>query len=110
MSNTIKPVDPNMLTKISDKVGSARDASSSGESRRAEEHRQAPDSKVSSDTVELTSGAKLLERLDKTLSSLPDIDASRVEAVKTAIANGDYEIDAGKIADALIRSEREFGA
>ncbi|WP_156762929.1 flagellar biosynthesis anti-sigma factor FlgM [Woeseia oceani] len=99
-----------MLTKISDKIGGARDATSTGESRRAEEHRQAPDSTAGSDTVELTSGAKLLERLDKTLSSLPDIDASRVEAVKTAIAKGDYEIDASKIADALIRSEREFGA
>lgn len=109
MSNTIKPADPTMLTKISEKVGTTRDASLSGESRRLDEQRAAPGNTAASDSVELTSGAKLLERLDKTLSSLPEIDASRVEAVKTAIANGDYEIDADKIADALIRTDREFG-
>ena len=109
MSNTIKPVDPTMLTKISEKVGNTRDASSTGESRRLDEQRTASGNTAASDNVELTSGAKLLERLDKTLTSLPEIDASRVEAVKTAIANGDYEIDADKIADALIRTDREFG-
>ncbi|MCB1845715.1 MAG: flagellar biosynthesis anti-sigma factor FlgM [Halioglobus sp.] len=98
-----------MLTKISEKVGSTRGASSSGESRRLEEQRAAPGNPERDDTVALTSGAKLLERLEKTLTSLPEIDASRVEAVKQAIANGDYEIDANKIADALIRSDREFG-
>ncbi|MBT8098028.1 MAG: flagellar biosynthesis anti-sigma factor FlgM, partial [Woeseia sp.] len=60
-------------------------------------------------TVELTSGAKLLERLEKSLDSLPDINQERVDAVKTAIANGDYTIDADKIADALVRFDREFG-
>lgn len=61
------------------------------------------------DTVELTSSAKLLERLDKTLSSLPVVDSQRVEDVKTAIANGQYEIDADAIADAMIRFEQSLG-
>jgi negative regulator of flagellin synthesis FlgM len=58
------------------------------------------------ETVELTSSAKLLERLEKTLASLPEIDRARVEAVKTAIENGDYQIDADRIADALLRADR----
>ena len=107
MSNTIKPVDQSMLTKITDKVESARDAQSTSEKQRVDTARP-PQGAATSDTVELTSGAKLLERLEKTLASLPDIDASRVDAVKTAIASGDYEIDAQKIADALLRTDREF--
>lgn len=107
MSNTIKPVDQSMLTKITDKVESARDAQSTSAKQRVDSAQPAENA-VSSDTVELTSGAKLLERLEKTLASMPDIDASRVEAVKTAIASGDYEIDAQKIADALLRTDREF--
>ncbi len=107
MSNTIKPVDQSMLTKITDKVESARDAQSTSDKQRVDTART-PERAAASDTVELTSGAKLLERLEKTLASLPDIDASRVEAVKTAIASGDYEIDAVKIADALLRTDREF--
>ena len=109
MSNTIKPVDQSMLTKITDKVGSTRDAQSPRDTQRIDTQR-APEGAAHSDTVELTSGAKLLARLEKTLASLPEIDASRVEAVKTAIASGDYEIDAQKIADALLRTDRSFEA
>lgn len=54
-------------------------------------------------------GPKLLERLENKLASLPETDNGRVAAVKSAIANGDYRIDAGRIADALIRADREFG-
>jgi negative regulator of flagellin synthesis FlgM len=63
-------------------------------------------SQSAGETVELTSSAKLLERLEKTLASLPEIDRARVEAVKTAIENGDYQIDADRIADALLRADR----
>ncbi len=61
---------------------------------------------ASSDTVSLTSSAKLLERLDKTLDSLPVVDAARVAEIKAAIEDGNYEIDAEAIADAMIRLDR----
>jgi len=64
---------------------------------------------ASSDTVKLTSDAKLLERLDKTLAALPAINADRVAEIKTAIENGNYEIDAEAIADAMIRLDRGLG-
>ena len=63
----------------------------------------------SSDTVNLTSSAKLLERLDKTLESLPAVNAERVAEIRTAIESGDYEIDSDAIADAMIRLDRSFG-
>ena len=58
------------------------------------------------DTVNLTSSAKLLERVDKTLESLPAVNAERVAEIKTAIETGDYEIDADAIADAMINLDR----
>ena len=63
----------------------------------------------SEETVNLTSSAKLLERLDKTLESLPVVNSERVDEIKTAIANGDYEIDSDAIADAMVRLDRSFG-
>jgi flagellar biosynthesis anti-sigma factor FlgM len=36
------------------------------------------------------------------------IDLEKVEAIRQRIADGDYEIDAGQIADALIRQEQEL--
>ena len=61
------------------------------------------------DTVELTSSARLLERLEKTLAGLPAVDSGRVAEVKAAIESGNYEINADAIADAMIRFERSFG-
>jgi negative regulator of flagellin synthesis FlgM len=63
----------------------------------------------SSDTVNLTSSAKLLEQLDNTLKSLPAVNAERVSEVKGAIESGNFEIDSQAIADAMIRLDRSFG-
>lgn len=107
MSNKIGSVDQGMLGKIGEKISDTGGASKvKQDSAAAKSVAHKPDS---GDTVQLTSSAKLLERLEKTLGSLPEIDRARVEAVKTSIANGDYEIDADKIVDAILRAEQEFG-
>ena len=64
---------------------------------------------ATSDTVKLTSGAQLLERLEKSLQSLPTVDAQRVSEIKTAIESGDYEVDSKAIAEAMVRFERSLG-
>ena len=101
-------MDHGAIGKLGNKIDEA--GSSRKVSGDAGASKDAPQSQAStSDTVELTSSAKLLERLEKTLASLPAVDSSRVEEVKAAIENGEYEIDADAIADALIRFERSFG-
>ena len=108
MSNRINPVDQGMLGKIGDKVGD------SGSTRKVDADnaavgKGAGTAPSTSDTVELTSSAKLLERLDKTLSELSAVDTTRIDAVRTAIESGDYQIDATRIAEAMMRIERELG-
>lgn len=102
-------MDPSTLGKVGGKVedtGVNRKVQGSPEdSRRAAQTRVA-----ANDTVELTSSAKLLERLDKSLASIPVVDTERVAAVKTQIENGDYQIDADAIADAMLRFELSLGA
>ena len=109
MSNTIKPAGNAMIDKLGDKLGNAKETQATGVSQRIEAKSNSAGT-PQNDTVELTSGAKLLERLEKSLDSIPEIDQSRVDAVKQAIASGDYEVDADKIADALLRFDREFGS
>ena len=108
MSNKINPMDQGMLGKIGQKVGDTgaakkvqTDVASKGEkaSRRSDP----------GDTVELTHSAKLLERLEKSLAALPEIDRAKVDAVKTAIEQGDYRINSEKIAEILLRTDRELG-
>ena len=107
MSNTINPVDQGMHGRIGDKIGET------STTRKLEVatpvgRKKAQAKPESGDTVELTQSAKLLERVEKTLAEAPAVDSARIEAVRADIANGDYSIDADKIAEALIRTEREF--
>ena len=109
MTNRIGPVDPGSIGKAGnnkvDEASTSRKVSgSAGASRDAGQS-----AATTNDTVELTSGAKLLERLEKSLAGLPDVDAAKVAEVKAAIENGEYQIDADAIADAMIRFERSFG-
>ena len=108
MTNRIGPMNQSMIGKIGNKVD---DTNSAGQVSPDKTTKGSPGSHSSSasDTVELTSGAQLLERLEKSLETLPAIDSQRVAEIKLAIENGDYEIDSGAIADAMIRFERQMG-
>ena len=108
MTNRIGPMDHGTLGKIGGKVDDARSGDKVSKDSQAPEKGTAGP-KALGDTVNLTSSAKLLERLDKTLASLPAIDSQRVAEIKTAIENGDYQIDADAIADAMIRLDRSLG-
>jgi negative regulator of flagellin synthesis FlgM len=107
MSNRINPMDQGLLGKIGNKTGET------GTARKVDggpsvSGQGAPQSATSGDTVELTSKAKLLERLEKSLASVSEVDASRVAEVRQQIENGEYEIDAEKIAESMLRLDREL--
>jgi negative regulator of flagellin synthesis FlgM len=110
MSNRIDQMAQGLLGKIAENSSAgARKVGSTAAPVSGKAGSTSPDAIARDDTVELTSSAKLLERLEKTLASLPEIDRARVDAVKTAIENGEYQIDADKIAAALLRSEGRPG-
>ena len=101
-------MDQGILGKIGNKVDEAGTSKKvSPDTAAPAKGKEVPAS--AGDTVQLTSNAKLLEQLDKTLASLPAIDAARVDEIKAAIENGDYEINSQAIADAMIRLDRSLG-
>ncbi len=61
-----------------------------------------------SDTVSLTDSARLLQKLEENVANTPVVDNLRVDALKQAVREGTYEIDAGKIADKLLDIDREL--
>ncbi len=101
-------MDQGTLGKIGNKVDETTTGSTVAPNASKPEQSAVPPVSTG-DTVNLTSSAKLLERLDKTLESLPAVNAERVAEIKSAIENGDYEIDADAIADAMIRLDRTLG-
>ncbi|GAB4290707.1 MAG: flagellar biosynthesis anti-sigma factor FlgM [Thiohalomonadaceae bacterium] len=60
------------------------------------------------DTVSLTDTAARLRDLENSLAKLPVIDSQRVEGIQQAIANGSYEVDSNRVAEKMLRFERDL--
>lgn len=59
----------------------------------------------SPDTVDITKTATQMLKLEQDLAGVPDVDSERVAAIKVAIADQSYQVDADKIADRLLQLE-----
>ena len=58
------------------------------------------------DTVTLTNSARSLQKIEEAVAKAPVVNASKVAAVKQAVNSGNYQIDAGRVADKLLQFER----
>jgi negative regulator of flagellin synthesis FlgM len=61
------------------------------------------------DAVSLSDQGKAIGQMSSQLATSPAFDSAKVQAIKEAIANGSYMIDADKLADNMIRFENELG-
>ncbi|PHS32997.1 MAG: flagellar biosynthesis anti-sigma factor FlgM [Methylophaga sp.] len=60
------------------------------------------------DTVSLTNEATQLQSIQKTLEDTPIVNSERVEALRAAIAEGSYTVDAVELAQNIIDFETEL--
>lgn len=60
------------------------------------------------DAVHITGSAKQLAALEQALKDQPVIDEARVAALRSAIEAGTYQVDAGRVADKLLRMEDQL--
>jgi len=63
-----------------------------------------------SNPVQITEQARQLAALEQTVNSLPVVNEAKVAAIRSAIEDGSYQVVPERIADKLLRMEREFGA
>ncbi len=69
----------------------------------------AEDRSVSNDdSVQLSSQVQSLQSLEAKIREMPEVDEARVEKIKSAIANGEYEINHERLAAAIQRFEGQF--
>lgn len=57
------------------------------------------------DSVSLSSTAQNLAKIETELKSLPDIDQTKVDAIKARIESGDYQVDSQNLAQKLLNTE-----
>jgi len=60
------------------------------------------------DSVQLTDTASRLGELQTEVAAAEGVDIERVEAIRQKIADGSYQVDADRIADALMTMEQEL--
>ena len=102
-----------MTAKISaystaDQVAPAKGSNSGVAADKAQGEASAvsPAAPKTGDTVTLTNSARSLQKIEETVAKAPVVNAAKVAAVKQAINSGNYQIDAGRIADKLLQFER----
>ena len=59
--------------------------------------------------VEVSASARTMADLESRVMRSSGVDLAKVEAARLAIERGDYQVDAGKIADQLMRLDWELG-
>lgn len=62
----------------------------------------------SADSVQLTDTAARLSELQAEVAAASGVDIERVDAIRQQIADGSYQVDADRIADALMTIEQEL--
>jgi negative regulator of flagellin synthesis FlgM len=65
---------------------------------------------AAADSVRLTGEAEGLQALERQLGAAPaGIDLAKVNALRAALADGSYKVDAQQVADRMLRLERDLG-
>ena len=63
-------------------------------------------SQKAGDTVTLTSSARSLQKIEEAVAKTPVVNTAKVASIKQAINSGNYQVDAGRVADKLLQFER----
>lgn len=64
--------------------------------------------KTSGDTVNISAEGQMLNRLSNDIDSESPMNKSKVEALRAAIADGSYKVDAQSVAQKMLESDSLF--
>lgn len=84
------------------------DNQAAGETRvRAGQTAATPETAAAGEKVELSSLSATLQQAEAAMAEVPIVDQNRVDEIKQAMSDGNFKVDAEKVADGLIESARE---
>lgn len=93
-----------------DAAGARRSEAAKSPGSHAASRSGGADKAAPKDTVSITQSGLLMSKLEEIVHGTPVVDSERVSALKDAIASGTYEIDDQRVADRLLRFERDVFA
>ena len=91
-------------------VSQSRNATeSAGRGRQNANVPEEASNRSSEDQVDLSPEVQALQSLEAQIRELPEVDSARVEAIRNAIDNGSFEVNADRLAGKLMSLERLIG-
>lgn len=94
----------NSPTTNTDKATNTKSGNQSAPAEQAS--RQAPAAR--GENVNLSKQAKELRQMGEKLESYPEVDDSRVEQIRAALADGSYKVDAEKVAQKMLEMDESI--
>jgi negative regulator of flagellin synthesis FlgM len=90
-----------------DAAGTRRSEAVKPAGGQAGQRTEAADKAAAGDVVSITQSGLLMSKLEELVQSTPVVDGERVAQLKDAIASGTYEIDDRRLAERLLKFERD---
>ncbi|MDF0731940.1 flagellar biosynthesis anti-sigma factor FlgM [Pseudomonas entomophila] len=101
-------IDFSRLNNSPSATGGVRGNSASGNAEKAEQASEAPkQASASGEAVHLSQEAQQLQKISDKLRDQPEVNSARVAQLKQAIADGSYQVDAGRVASKLLDFEAQ---
>lgn len=104
MANDITSINSSKTQQTSSRQTQRTSDAASGTSTRSENS----NSNAAADKVSLTSTAARLKDIEQRLANQTGVDEKRVNAMRTAIDSGRYEVDADRVADKMLNFENSL--
>jgi len=98
----------NLKTALQTGLNTARNVSNTRENRDGAKAVETQSGAIATDKVSLTDTATQLQSLQQTLADAPVVNNDRVEALRAAIADGSYQVDATELAQSMINFETQI--
>ncbi|BDM21634.1 flagellar biosynthesis anti-sigma factor FlgM [Pseudomonas sp. NPDC089428] len=101
-------IDFSRLNNSPSITGGVRGNATSGNAEKTGETQEAPKSaSASGEAVHLSQEAQQLQNVSDKLRDQPVVNSARVAQLKQAIADGSYQVDAGRVASKLLDFEAQ---
>ncbi|WP_060508333.1 flagellar biosynthesis anti-sigma factor FlgM [Pseudomonas sp. NBRC 111124] len=101
-------IDFSRLNNSPSVTGGVRGNATSGNAEKTGETQEAPKSaSASGEAVHLSQEAQQLQKVSDKLRDQPVVNSARVAQLKQAIADGSYQVDAGRVASKLLDFEAQ---
>ncbi|ATP46173.1 MULTISPECIES: flagellar biosynthesis anti-sigma factor FlgM [Pseudomonas] len=101
-------IDFSRLNNSPSVTGGVRGNAAAGSADKAAASPEAPKgTSASGEAVHLSQEAQQLQKVSDTLRDQPVVNSARVAQLKQAIADGSYQVDAGRVASKLLDFEAQ---